>query len=92
MGAQVVAEGRVEDLLRSQRSGVRLRVPALDPAIDVLRALPGVHAISIEDGQLLVSGVDNQAVLQHLLHNGIIPTELTAQTGDLESLFMSVTA
>ncbi|MBL8095231.1 MAG: ABC transporter ATP-binding protein [Anaerolineales bacterium] len=89
---QVVAQGRVEDLLRSQRSGVRLRVPALDPAIDVLRALPGVHAISIEDGQLLVSGVDNQAVLQHLLHNGIIPTELTAQTGDLESLFMSVTA
>ncbi len=89
---KVVAQGRVEDLLRGQNSGVRLRVPALEPAADLLRALPGVRGLAVEDGALIVSGVDNQTVLQHLVQHGIIPTELSAQTADLETLFMSVTA
>jgi ABC-2 type transport system ATP-binding protein len=89
---KVVAQGRVDDLLRGQNPGVRLRVPALEPAADVLRALPGVGSITIEDGQLVVNGADHRAVLQHLLTHGIVPTELSTSTVDLETLFLSVTA
>jgi hypothetical protein len=37
-------------------------------------------------------GVTSQAVMNHLLQHHIIPTEITAQKSDLESLFMDVTA
>ena len=89
---KVVAQGRVEELLRGQSPGVRLRVPTIEPAADLLRGLPGVRSVAVEDGALVVSGADNQTVLQHLLTHGIVPTEVSAYTADLETLFLSVTA
>lgn len=89
---KVVAQGRVDELLRGQSPGVRLRVPTIEPAADLLRGLPGVRSVAVEDGALVVSGADNQTVLQHLLTHGIVPTEVSAYTADLETLFLSVTA
>ena len=89
---KVVAQGRVEELLRGQSPGVRLRVPTIEPAADLLRGLPGVRSVAVEDGALVVSGADNQTVLQHLLTHGIVPTEVSAYTADPETLFLSVTA
>ncbi len=89
---KVVAQGRVDELLRGQSPGVRLRVPTIEPAADLLRGLPGVRSVAVEDGALVVSGADNQAVLQHLLTHGIVPTEVSAYVADLETLFLSVTA
>ncbi len=88
---RVVAQGRVADLLATQKPGVCVRVADPEPALQALRALPGVQAVERENGHLVVCGVDNEAVMRCLIGHGIVPTELTTQAGDLESLFMAVT-
>jgi ABC-2 type transport system ATP-binding protein len=88
---RVVAQGRVTDLLATRQSGVRVRVADPEPALQALRALPGVQAVDRQDSLLVVCGVDNEAVMRCLIGHGIVPTELTTQAGDLESLFMAVT-
>ena len=89
---KVVAQGRVADLLRDRDPGLRLRVPAIEPAIHLLQGLPGIGPISVDSGRLIVRGGDAQVVLKRLLQAGIVPIEFSSQTGDLESLFTSVTA
>ena len=38
-----------------------------------------------------VSGVDSETAVAHLAQNGIIPSEVTTQKSDLESLFLELT-
>ena len=89
---RVVAQGRVEDLLNGQKPSVRLTVPDTEAAVRALEALPGVENVQSSGDALIVVGVTNQAVMTHLLERHIIPTEITAQKSDLESLFMDVTS
>jgi len=89
---QVVAQGRVVDLLNGQKPSVRLTVPDAEAAVRALEALPGVENVQSNGDALIVVGVTNQAVMTHLLEHHIIPTEITAQKSDLESLFMDVTS
>jgi ABC-2 type transport system ATP-binding protein len=89
---RVVAQGRVDDLLNAQKPTVRLTVSAPSEAAQLLRALPGVEDVHPNGADsLIVTGVDSQTVMNHLIHNNIIPTEITSQKSDLESLFMDVT-
>ncbi len=89
---RVVAQGRVEDLLNAQKPSVRLTVGDVSAAVRVLESLSGVENVQASGDTLLVMGVSNQAVMNHLLQNHIIPTEISAQKNDLESLFMDVTS
>lgn len=89
---RVVAQGHVADLLRARQPAVKVRVADPETATQVLRALPGVRAVNRENGHLLVSGVDNEAVIRCLVGHGLLPTEVTVRTEDLESLFLAVTA
>jgi len=89
---RVVAQGRVEDLLNAQKPSVRLTVGDVSAAVRVLESLSGVENVQASGDTLLVMGVSNQAVMNHLLQNHIIPTEISAQKNDLEALFMDVTS
>ncbi len=89
---RVAAQGRVADLLHARPPAVRVSVADPEAATRVLCALPGVRAVNRENGHLLVSGVDNEAVLRCLVGHGMLPTEVTMRTEDLESLFLAVTA
>ena len=89
---RVVAQGRVDDLLNGQKPSVRLTIPDTEAAVRALEALPGVENVQSSGDALIVVGVTNQAVMTHLLERHIIPTEITAQKSDLESLFMDVTS
>jgi ABC-type multidrug transport system ATPase subunit len=90
---RVVAQGRVDDLLNSQKPSVRLTVSTPAEAVQLLRTLPGVEDVHPNGGgSLIVTGVDSQAVMNHLIQHHIIPTEITSQKSDLESLFMDVTS
>jgi len=88
---RVVAQGRVDDLLNAQKPSVRLTVGDVSAAVRALESLLGVENVQANGDTLLVMGVSNQAVMNHLLQNHIIPTEISAQKNDLESLFMDVT-
>lgn len=89
---RVVAQGLVTDLLNGQKPSVRLTVSDTGSAVRALEALPGVENVQASGETLIVVGATSQVVMNHLLQNHIIPTEITAQKSDLESLFMDVTA
>jgi ABC-2 type transport system ATP-binding protein len=88
---RVVAQGRVEDLLNGQKPAVRLTVSDTEAAVRAFDTLPGIENVRSNGNTLVVKGVPSQAVMNHLLLHHIVPTELTAQKGDLESLFMDIT-
>jgi ABC-2 type transport system ATP-binding protein len=89
---RVVAQGRVAELLGAQKPAVRLKVTDSDAAARVLQTMSGVDSIQADGDWLIVSGVEPQAVMNHLLRQNIIPQEITAQKSNLESLFMNVTS
>jgi ABC-2 type transport system ATP-binding protein len=89
---RVVAQGRVEDLLNGQKPSVRLTVPDTGTAVRALESLSGVENVQASGDTLIVLGVTSQTVMHHLLEHHIIPTEITAQKSDLESLFMDLTS
>jgi len=89
---RVVAQGRVEDLLNGSKPTVRVGVAAPADAVRVLQSLPGVESIHPNGSSILITGVESQVIMSHLLQHNIIPTELAAQKSDLESLFMDVTS
>jgi ABC-2 type transport system ATP-binding protein len=89
---RVVAQGRVDELLNRQKPAVRLTVHDAEAAVRAFESLPGVENVQASGNSLLVLGVDSQAVMNHLLQHHIIPTEITAQKTDLESVFMDLTS
>jgi ABC-2 type transport system ATP-binding protein len=88
----VVAQGRVEDLLNGGKPSVRLTVNDTGAAVRALESLTGVENVQASGDTLIIMGVTSQTVMKHLLEHHIIPTEITAQKSDLESLFMDVTS
>jgi ABC-2 type transport system ATP-binding protein len=89
---RVVAQGRVDELLNRQKPAVRLTVHDAEAAVRAFESLTGIENVQASGNSLLVLGVDSQAVMNHLLQHHIIPTEITAQKTDLESVFMDLTS
>ena len=89
---RVVAQGRVQDLLSGAKPSVRLTVPDTGAAVRALESLTGLESVQARGDTLIVLGVTSQAVMSHLLEHHIVPTEITAQKTDLESLFLDVTS
>jgi ABC-2 type transport system ATP-binding protein len=89
---RVVAQGRVDELLNRQKPAVRLTVHDAEAAVRAFESLAGIENVQANGNSLLVLGVDSQAVMNHLLQHHIIPTEITAQKTDLESVFMDLTS
>lgn len=88
----VVAQGRVEDLLRVQKSSVQITVNDTEAAVRALEALSSVESVQASDNVLTVVGADTQALMNCLLENHIIPIEIAARKNDLEALFMDLTS
>ena len=87
---RLVAEGRVRDLV-GQKTAVRVRVPSARIASKLLYGLTGCSNIRPNGEYVTVSGVSSQAVVSHLTSNGIIPSEVTTDNLDLESIFLELT-
>ena len=82
----------MDELLNRQKPAVRLTVRDAEAAVRAFESLPGIENVQASGNSLLVLGVDSQAVMNHLLQHHIIPTEITAQKTDLESVFMDLTS
>lgn len=87
---KVVAQGAVRELLGG-RAWVRVRVSSPNEAVPLLSALPGVDEVHLNGDYVEVHGVPSEAVVVHLTSNGVIPSEITNEQGDLESLFLELT-
>lgn len=85
---RLVAEGRLQDLLQD-KTATRVGTPELSRLAGILvDAGIGVQT----DGDRLTAAVDAATVGRHAANAGIALTELTPQSGDLESLFLQLTA
>jgi ABC-2 type transport system ATP-binding protein len=87
---RVVAQGQVAELLNREQI-VRLRVPSADEAGAALQSLPEVKTIRGEGQELTVSGVTSEAILVHLISQGIVPSEVRNGSANLESVFFDLT-
>lgn len=90
---RIAAQGRVDDLLKAQKSSVRLKLSNAGAAIQALHSLPGVEEVQqISGDSLVIKGVSSQAVMIHLVGQHLVPDEISTEQSDLEALFLDVTA
>jgi ABC-2 type transport system ATP-binding protein len=87
----IVAQGSVEELLSQSDQSVRLKVRNPAKAGGLLAQLPDATKVITNGAYVQVSGVDGETAVAHLVQNGIIPSEVTSQKSDLESLFLELT-
>jgi len=90
---RVIAQGRVEDLLKMQRPVVNLEVSNVTAAYTLIQSLPGVEDVQIYGNHaVIVSGVDSHVLMNHLARNNIVPHEVTPHTSSFESLLSNAVA
>ena len=87
----IVAQGGVEELLSQSDQSVRLKVRNPAKAGELLAQLPDAASVITNGAYVQVSGVDGETAVAHLTQNGVIPSEVTVQKSDLESLFLELT-
>jgi ABC-type multidrug transport system ATPase subunit len=88
---RVVAQGRVDELLNGQKPSVRVTVSDTSAAVRAFETLSGIENVETSGNTITVTGVSSQEIMNHLLQNHVIPSEISAQKSDLEALFLNVT-
>jgi ABC-2 type transport system ATP-binding protein len=91
---KLITEGSVDDMLR--RGGfIEIEVPGVDPsqARQVLRPVPHVEQVTIENGKLIVvAPLEMGAELNRaLVEQGIYASAITPKRSTLENLFLELT-
>jgi ABC-2 type transport system ATP-binding protein len=87
----VVRQGKVSELLGKDQASVRVRVPSPAEAATLLLTLPGVAEVKPNGSYVTVTGVAGEAVVRCLASHGIIPSEVTSGSPDLEQVFLQLT-
>ncbi|HRQ38561.1 MAG TPA: ABC transporter ATP-binding protein [Chloroflexota bacterium] len=88
---QIVAQGKVSDLLGQQQMTVKVGVASPTEAQAALQSLAGVERLSANGRYLEVGGVSGETIVRHLAQHNIYPGEVIVQRVDLESLFLEMT-
>lgn len=88
---RIVKEGSVQELLGQRQQIVRVRVALPARATEVLQTLPGVTTITANGAYVEVIGATSEAVISHMVGQGVVPSEVTTEKSDLESLFLELT-
>jgi ABC-type multidrug transport system ATPase subunit len=87
---KIVVEGSVKDMLGDQAI-VKVRVASPTESVRLLQGLPGCSEIKPNGFYVIVSGVSSQAVVSYLMSKGVVPSEVTTGSSDLESIFLELT-
>jgi ABC-2 type transport system ATP-binding protein len=88
----MVAQGTVQELIGKQTASVKVRVEVPAVAATALADLQQVKHIDSNGSYITVQGATSQKIIAHLAAKGIFPMEVTTSEGDLESLFLEMTA
>nr|WP_296072768.1 ATP-binding cassette domain-containing protein [uncultured Actinoplanes sp.] len=88
---KLVRQGQVADVLGSAGAQVRVRTPQPDALVAALEALNATAARQV-DGSLLITGADAAAVGHAAFAASVELHELAAERGDLEEVFLQLTA
>jgi ABC-type multidrug transport system ATPase subunit len=74
-----------------ERGTVQVHIPSPSDAVALLLAKPGVSEAVVDGPYVTIQGIPSEAVIAHLVKNGIVPSEVTISRPDLEQLFLEVT-
>lgn len=89
---QVVAEGEVASLLQAGGEAVRVRTADPERALQVLSGLVSQARDLTRVGEYVdIRGVPAEQLVEHLVHNGLTPTEVFPHRQDLEQIFLELT-
>ena len=94
---QLLAGGRVEDILTQLRSGLRLELEVLDHLgrlIELLKTQPSVRDVALTDGRVTCRFVGSREQLpelhRHIVAAGIPIVSFAPRTDNLEDIYMRV--
>jgi ABC-type multidrug transport system ATPase subunit len=87
----LVGEGTVDEL--RGRASLRIRADPLDDAERVVRTLPGIERVTIDDGALHIAADPGSAseINRALVESGIAVSELRLEQASLEEAFLELT-
>ena len=89
---QVVAEGEVASLLQAGGEAVRVRTADPERALQLLSGLvPQARDLGRVGEYVDIRGVPAEQLVEHLVHNGLTPTEVFPHRQDLEQVFLELT-
>jgi len=89
---QVVASGEVASLLQAKGEAVRVRTADPERALQLLNGLVSQARDLGRVGEYVdVRGVPVEQLVEHLVHNGLTPTEVFPHRQDLEQVFLELT-
>jgi ABC-2 type transport system ATP-binding protein len=88
----MIADSTVRELV-TQGQQLKIKVPDPRQASEVLKGLPWIKSVKIEDGHLIVDAPKDSAaqINQALAEHGIFASELVNQTVSLEDVFLQLT-
>jgi ABC-2 type transport system ATP-binding protein len=91
--------GRVDEVIRRLTAGRRLRITVLgqrEEAIALLRGLPSIQQVDVQNGDLLSAFTGDEAtaaaILQALIAAGIKVSSFSQLEGGLEDAFLKATS
>jgi ABC-2 type transport system ATP-binding protein len=87
---RIVAQGLVDELWGEQQV-VRAWVPDTSQAADIIKSLEGVSRVRSNGTYIEIGGVSSEAVIRHLVNQGLVPSQVTIGKNDLEEAFFKLT-
>ncbi|HEY7420275.1 MAG TPA: ABC transporter ATP-binding protein [Ktedonobacteraceae bacterium] len=89
---QVVAEGEVASLLQASGEAVRVRTADPERTLQLLSGLVSqAHDLARVGEYVDIRRVPTERIVEHLVHNGLTPTEVFPLRRDLEQVFLEFT-
>jgi ABC-type multidrug transport system ATPase subunit len=89
---RVVAEGDVASLLKTGSEAVRVRTDDPERALHILEGLLAEAYHGERIGEYIeIRGIPTKSIVEHLVQNGLTPTEVLPQRQDLEHVFLELT-
>jgi ABC-2 type transport system ATP-binding protein len=90
-GVMITSTSMQELLTRRQR--LQIKVDDLVKAAEILKALPWVKSVAVENGYLMVDAPKDSGsqVSKTLAGHGLFPSELIVQSTNLETVFLQIT-
>ena len=90
---KLIAQGKVDDLVRQSREQIRVRTTDDDAAVGIIAALDWVEAVTPEAGALMVAAPTARSgeLTAALSESAVYVTEMTPVQASLEEYFLNVT-
>jgi ABC-type multidrug transport system ATPase subunit len=90
-GGRIIAQGKVKELLGNVHESIHIATPYPERTAQALREIPDAYDIQVKADSVEVRGISSETTMNHLVHHGLTPKEVSVARPDLESIFLELT-